>query len=105
MSRRDQRTAEAAQYRRLYKSARWQRLREAQLAAEPLCRVCDAMGRVTAAVVVDHRQPHRGNERLFFDPGNLQSLCEPHHNSAAQSKDRTGRPIVVTDADGWPVEL
>jgi hypothetical protein len=39
-------------------------------------------GRVEAAAVVDHIRPHEGNEVLFWDAGNLQSLCKRHHEGA-----------------------
>ena len=38
-------------------SRRWNRLREAVFAAEPLCRSCSAAGRVRAATEVDHIVP------------------------------------------------
>ena len=69
--------------RRWYKTAAWRKRREAQLAAEPLCRMCRNAGRVTPATVADHVTPHRGNRHLFFH-GALQSLCAPHHSRAKQ---------------------
>lgn len=62
------------------------------------------MGLVTAANVADHVIAHRGNADLFWH-GALQSLCNTHHNGAAQSKDRTGKAITVTGKDGWPIEV
>ena len=103
--RRDQRSAEAVEWRRLYKTPQWRRLRQAQLSREPLCRVCQALGKVTAATVVDHKQAHRGDLTLFLDPENLMSICAPHHNSASQRRDKTGEPIRVIGRDGWPVEV
>lgn len=97
------RTPEAAAYRKWYKLARWQALRSARLAAEPLCRMCRAFGRVTAAGVVDHIKPHRGDARLFFDPGNLQSLCKPCHDRHKQAMER-GHATPGANADGSPVD-
>lgn len=51
-----------------------------QLRKEPTCRMCAQAGYTTTATVVDHIDPHKGDEDLFFDPDNLQSLCERHHN-------------------------
>jgi len=58
-----------------------QRLRKLQLQRHPLCKFCLDRGIVTAAKVVDHVIPHRGNWNSFVT-GELQSLCEPCHKSA-----------------------
>ncbi|UXS01646.1 HNH endonuclease signature motif containing protein [Agrobacterium tumefaciens] len=98
------RSAEAALYRRLYKKARWARLREAHLAAEPLCRFCLAIEDVTEATVCDHIKPHKGDEALFYDPGNLQSLCAPCHDTFKARIER-GQQAVVIGVDGYPVDV
>lgn len=96
------RSAAAQQYRRWYYTPAWRQLRKAQLAAHPLCAMCDAMGRTNLATVVDHRQPHRGDRALFFNPGNLLSLCPPHHDATKQRAER-GRVTQPIGADGWPI--
>jgi len=30
--------------------------------------------------VVDHIIPHKGNQKLFWDPQNWQTLCKAHHD-------------------------
>ena len=90
-------------YRRWYKTARWQRLRAAQLQAEPLCAMC--LPRITAATVCDHTDPHRGDEIKFWN-GPFQSLCAPHHNGDKQRIEKGGTPRGLppgVDADGWPL--
>ena len=67
-------------WHRLYKRPEWPRLRAQQLTAEPWCRECAAVGLRVPATEVDHIQPHRGDLRLFLDPGNLQSLCHSCHS-------------------------
>src|SRR5687767_2133162 len=62
-----------------YKTYRWQQLRRRQLEREPLCAMCQADGRVTAATICDHVEPHRGDAALFWS-GPFQSLCKPHHD-------------------------
>lgn len=101
---RNQRSPEAERYRKLYKTARWLKIRARQLQASPLCVMCLKAGQVTAATVCDHTVPHRGDEALFWS-GPFQSLCAHHHSSAKQSEERTGKPkrIVAFDADGWPL--
>lgn len=98
------RSAEAAEYRKLYFSARWrgpQGLRTLHLRAHPLCCMCEARGRVTAAAVVDHIKPHKGDPDLFFDPGNVQSLCSDHHDRTKQIEEKRGY-VIGCDADGRP---
>lgn len=58
----------------------WQQARLAFLNENPLCSYCDRMGRVTAACIVDHKIPHRGDMVLFWDRTNWQSLCKPCHD-------------------------
>lgn len=106
MTRRNQRSVEAQEYRRLYKTARWRARRARQLAAEPLCRTCALHGRTTAATVADHIIPHRGDETLFWD-GDLQSLCDVDpfrcHSRVKQREERLGFSPAV-GADGYPVD-
>ncbi len=63
----------------------------AYLAEHPLCVMCEAAGIATAAGVVDHIIPHRGDRVLFWDRGNWQSLCTEHHDSAKQRMERAQR--------------
>lgn len=76
--------------RKLYGTARWRELRTAWLSAHPLCQ-CPACQegaiRTTAATVVDHIRPHRGDERLFFDPANLMSMAKPCHDRKTATQD------------------
>jgi 5-methylcytosine-specific restriction protein A len=98
----DARSARAEAYRALYRTPEWRKLRKAQLARQPLCEFCLRLSRQTPATIVDHRQRHRGDRGLFFDPANLDSLCDFHHNSTKQRMER-GKVIIGVDADGWPV--
>ena len=106
MTRRNQRSAEATEYRRLYKTPRWQARRARQLSTEPLCRTCASRGRTTAATVADHIIPHRGDVTLFWE-GDLQSLCdvEPFrcHSRLKQREERLGFSPAV-DARGFPID-
>lgn len=60
---------------------RWRIARAIFLANNPLCRECEKANRLTAAIVVDHVLPHRGNELLFWDEDNWQPLCKRCHDS------------------------
>jgi hypothetical protein len=81
----------------------WRRRAAHQLAAEPLCRMCQAEGRVTPAKVADHVEEHGGNWNEFR-LGKLQSLCAACHalkHGRASPTSSYGREI---GADGWPLD-
>lgn len=100
----DYRSAEATAYRKLYKTARYRRLRHAHASANPLCRFCLITEDISPVDVVDHVKPHKGDLDLFFDPDNLQSLCKHHHDSAKQMIE-AGKNVVTYGLDGYPIEL
>lgn len=66
---------------------KWQKASKAFLQAHPLCRECQKHDRVTAATVVDHIIPHRGDMRLFWDRKNWQPLCKPDHDEKTARED------------------
>jgi len=55
--------------RALYGSRRWRRERLVFLRAHPLCSECECYGIIRAATVVDHVDPHHGDETVFWDSG------------------------------------
>jgi hypothetical protein len=59
--------------------------------------------RITEATVANHRQPHKGDKRLFYDATNLESLCKRHHDGDVQSMERKGYSDRI-GPDGWPVD-
>lgn len=65
--------------------------------------MCAAMDMQVRAVIVDHRVPHRGNEKLFFDYDNTQSLCKLHHDALKHSNEMRGYDKTI-GSDGWPVD-
>lgn len=85
---------------------RWQKERAAHLQEHPFCEYCMREAGIQAtsieavilecavqsiavpyASVVDHKVPHRGDERLFWDRRNWQSLCATHHSSTKQREE------------------
>lgn len=70
--------------------ARWRKARLAWLREYPLCVHCKAAGIITAANVVDHIQPHKGSQALFWNRDNWQSLCKPHHDEKTLAEIRKG---------------
>jgi 5-methylcytosine-specific restriction protein A len=82
---------------------RWEKARTSHLRHEPLCRMCSAQGRITAATVVDHLIPHKGNLILFWDPENWQSLCPDCHTRHKQREEYRGYSTAI-GPDGWPLD-
>ncbi len=72
---------------RLYRTGQWQVLRRQLLTQQPFCTECMKAGKYTLANEVDHIVPHRNNERLFYDPSNLQPLCRPCHSTKTARED------------------
>ena len=65
--------------------------------------MCEALGKTVPANVVDHVKPHKGNEVLFFNPLNLQSLCKSCHDSAKQTLEKSG-VLIGCGTDGTPLD-
>jgi len=86
---------------RLY-GRKWGKFRAAFLAEHPLCRLCEARGRTTAASLVDHVDPHRGDVERFWN-NEFQALCATCHNSVKKRQEEGGY-LVGCDVDGWPVD-
>lgn len=67
---------------------KWRKARLGYLRKHPLCVHCQAEGRVTAANVVDHIIPHKGDPVLFWlSATNWQSLCAYHHGVKTATED------------------
>lgn len=80
------RKAEADQRRpsatdRGYDSA-WRKARVAFLAKHPRC----ACGQ--PATVVNHKKPHSGDMKLFWDSSNWEPACKPCHDGPIQAMER-----------------
>jgi 5-methylcytosine-specific restriction enzyme A len=87
----------------LYSTARWQRTRLRVLARD--CAECQMCGCLTTsgrsghkAAEIDHRTPHKGNAKLFFDEANLWVLCKACHSTVKQREERGKR---LSRSDGW----
>lgn len=78
-------------WRKWYATTRWRKLRMKILARDLFTCQRPECGRTTAdtsQLVADHRKPHRGDEALFWDEDNLQTLCKPCHDGAKQREER-----------------
>lgn len=86
----------------LYRTARWKRLRERQLAEQPLCEICLETETVTVANTVHHTAGgHKGDVDKFWS-GPFQSLCPSCHSRFGAAEDR-GRQIIRFGLDGYPI--
>lgn len=72
--------------RALYKLAAWVNASRAWLRRYPLCADCLDLDVYEAATEVDHKAPHRGDRKLFFDRSNWQSLCKSCHSRKTASE-------------------
>ena len=79
----------------------WNKLRKVVLTREPLCRMCERIGKVTTANIVDHIKPkaHGGTDSLE----NLQPLCVGC-NKAKTSREFSGAAVPGCDVDGMPAD-
>ena len=80
-----------APWRKWYGTARWQKLRLTIWRRDLFTCQWPGCGRVTAdtsQLVADHKVPHRGDERLFWDENNIQTLCSHCHSSKKQRAER-----------------
>lgn len=92
--------------RKFLQSREWrEHIRPAQLAREPLCRHCLALGRFTEADEVDHIERSFGNRTMQRNPRNFQSLCGSCHSrkSKWERGDRSKPLVLGTRLDGWLV--
>lgn len=85
-----------------YGTKRWQIRRKQQLQQQPLCALCLQEHRATAATVADHITAHKGDYNLFWH-GELQSLCNTHHNITKKHVEARGYSNAC-DVYGRPID-
>jgi 5-methylcytosine-specific restriction protein A len=69
---------------------RWALYSKAYLIAHPLCQCpeCDeGRLRLRPSQVTDHRVPHRGDMKLFWDPANHQAMAKVCHDKKTATED------------------
>ena len=65
---------------RYYGTQQWKNLREIKLSQDPLCELCKDRHKTTPATLVHHMIPTDAGGEMW-DMSNLQSLCNPCHES------------------------
>lgn len=86
---------ETVQWRKWYKTSRWQKLRRLVIRRDDsTCRQTGLalIGRHPApnSPVVDHIIPHNGDASLFWDADNLQTVSKAWHDKEKQRMERAG---------------
>lgn len=82
-----------APWRAWYKTQRWRVLRQSILVRDNYtCArtgiVCGGKYPAPDSPVVNHKQPHRGNEALFWSEDNLETVSKEVHDSAIQREEQ-----------------
>lgn len=97
-------------WRHWYKTKKWRYLRRACFKRDGFkCQTCGSVTFVTKdrkdplAATCDHKVAHKGDEGLFFDINNLQTLCKSCHDGAKQYQEHHGYSK-EHGTDGWPVD-
>ena len=66
-------------------NSEWRKARAEYLSRHPHCAMT---GCGKPATLVDHITPHKGNDRLFWDRTNWQSLCISCHSRVKQRQEQ-----------------
>ena len=69
----------------------WWKASKEFLVRHLMCMKCRDKGNLMKATVVDHIIPYRGDQKLFWDQNNWQSLCKKHHDQKTSRED--ARPV------------
>jgi 5-methylcytosine-specific restriction protein A len=79
-------------WRAWYSTPEWRRLRMDVFLRDSFTCQCGCETLITnpRERIADHKVRHRGDRRLFFDPGNVQTLWKPHHDGWKQRLERAG---------------
>lgn len=77
-------------WKRWYKTKRWQDLRLRVFVRDRFTCQCGC-GRIegnTSLLVADHIKPHRGDQRLFWDEDNVQTMLKTCHDTEKQAAEQ-----------------
>lgn len=86
---RDRQRAAKQPWRAWYNSPRWTALRDRIRVRDMFtCGMCRRACSGKGQSAVDHRIPHHGDPRMFWDDDNLWLLCKPCHDGAKQREEK-----------------
>ncbi len=88
-------------YPRLYGSKAWKYLRLQIFKRDGY--VCALCNRPTRRPHADHIEPHEGNIELFYDEGNIQTLCPTCHDGRKRIQENKGYSPAC-DENGIPID-
>jgi len=71
---------------------KWQAARAGFLRKHPFCAGCLRRGLTIRATELDHIQPHRGDQALFWRRANWQPLCKRCHARKTLAETRAAQP-------------
>ncbi|MBZ9919105.1 MULTISPECIES: HNH endonuclease [unclassified Mesorhizobium] len=106
------RSLEAEAYRKLYRDPRWcgpQGIRRQALRRDLWtcqrcgCLVIEGNRHHPQAAVINHKIAHKGDETLFFDLDNTETVCKSDHDTLIQREEARGYTIGA-DINGRPVD-
>lgn len=85
---RDKYRAKTQPWRAWYKTPRWRAARMACFVRDGFtCQRCGRLEGDTSKLVCNHRKPHRGDARLFWDEDNHMTACKPCHDGPIQAEE------------------
>lgn len=92
-----------------YSSAKWRKTRDEFVRLHKWCAVCKTLGFFTPIHDVDHKIA-MAKGGAPFDHKNLEGLCKSHHSQKTVFIDaglgnKSGKLLVTTGADGFPVRI
>lgn len=81
-------------WRQWYKTKRWERLRQAVFIRDAyICQrtgiVCMGKSPAPDSAVANHKTPHRGNPRLFWDINNIETVSKEVHDGLIQREEQS----------------
>lgn len=75
--------------RHWYKTREWKRVRLRVFARDHYtCKRCHRMHIDTSLLVAHHVSAHKGNEKRFWDEGNLETVCKECHDGPIQREEK-----------------
>ncbi len=85
--------SKAPPWKRWYKTARWERLRQEVFVRDMfICQrsqeMCIGKGNAPNAPIANHIKPHRGDEALFWDIDNIETVSKVVHDSEIQREEQ-----------------